>query len=352
GRDISKRLNKVTRKFESKLETRRQAGLQLRKELIEQIKRLSETELGEAIAQTKRAQSEWNKVIVRSSRKTEQELWKAFRGACDQIFERRNVKQQAKNRAQEEHLAHKVERCENLEKLTRDLTQDNLEQTSHQIEHLKTEWQQFIELPRVEHKGLEQRFEEALKAYSLKKDTIKNHQTRVLWNALRERGRLCARLEAQLERPATSPEDLKDIKTDWQTQPELETNRVSEVKTRFETSLSAIEGDAPTAEHTARNLRENAGQKRRQCLEMEVRAGMESPPEDAEQRMQLKVSKLSERFDGQDAKSLKNSHEMILSTQQQWIASGMLPADEMRALEQRFTAAAEALLGGDSQTEP
>ncbi|MCP4408500.1 MAG: DUF349 domain-containing protein, partial [Gammaproteobacteria bacterium] len=100
GRNISKRLNKVTRKFESKLETRRQAGLQLRKELIERIKRLSETELGEAIAQTKRAQSEWNKVIVRSSRKTEQELWKAFRGACDQIFERRNVKQQAKNRAQ------------------------------------------------------------------------------------------------------------------------------------------------------------------------------------------------------------------------------------------------------------
>ncbi|MEN8129995.1 MAG: DUF349 domain-containing protein [Pseudomonadota bacterium] len=352
GRELSKRLNKVTRNIESKLDTRRQAGLQLRKELIERIQQLSEqTELDEAIAQTKRAQSEWNKVIVRSTRRTEQELWKAFRSACDQVFERRNVEQQAKRRAQEEHLEHRVERCETLEKLTRDLTQDNLEQTSHQIEQLKTDWQKIMELPRTERTGLEQRFKEALKAYSLKTDTIKSHQTRELWNALQERGRLCARLEAYLERPATPPADLEEIKTSWQTQPELETNQISEVKTRFEISLAAIEGDALTAEYTARNLRENTEQKRLQCLEMEVRAGMESPPEDAEQRMQLKVSRLSERFDGQNAKSLKDNHEIVLSAQQQWIASGMLPADEMQALEQRFTAAAEALLGGDTQTE-
>lgn len=119
---------------------------------------------------------------------------------------------------------------------------------------------------------------------------------------------------------------------------------IRDVQSRFETAVSALEGDDQVRDGAIRRLQEAAEQKRIQCLEMELLADVDSPPEYAEKRMRLKVTHLSQRFEGQDNQATGAAYQIALNAQREWIKTGMLPAAEMQVLEQRFHKAAQVLL--------
>jgi hypothetical protein len=349
GRDVMKRYKKISMLFEKRLETQRQVGLQLRKQLIEQVQQLSsEDNLNKAIEEAKRAQSEWNKVVVRASRKTEQRLWNTFRGACDQLFERRNTLHQERHQAMEETLRKKTELCERLETLTRELSQDNQEDSDADIERLRHEWANIRDQPRGKGTTVEQRFQDALLTYHHNAENIMRDQAQQLWEALQQREHLCTQLETHLERP-NAADEIDTIKSTWENLAPLDEHLSNALQLRYQAALSALEGSDTVRQEAIQKLQNNAEQKRLQCLEMEILAGVKSPPEHSEQRMELKISLLSERFDGQMvAKSSAKPYEIALQAQRQWLASGMLPAEEMQALKQRFSIAGESMLRGNN----
>jgi hypothetical protein len=348
GRDIMKRYKKISMLIEKRLDTQRQVGLQLRKQLIEQVQQLdSEDDLNKAIEQAKRAQGEWNKVVVRASRKIEQRLWNTFRSACDQVFERRNALHQERHQAMEETLKKKTELCERLETLTQTLSQGNQDDSDAEVERLRQEWINIREQPREKVSTLEQRFQDALVTYHHNAENIKRDQAQHLWKALQQREQLCTQLETHLERPNATGE-IDTIKSKWQKLAPLDEQLTNELQLRFQAALSALEGSDAVRQEAIQKLQSNAEQKRLQCLEMEILAGVKSPPEHAEQRMELNVGRLSERFEGQKTpQNPAKSYEIALQAQRQWLTSGMLPAEEMQALEHRFSIAGEAMLRGD-----
>ncbi len=345
NRDITKRFKKAKRTIEDRLEKQRQAGLRYRKQLIDRVQRLAEEpDLTKAIEQVKRAQADWNTVVVRATRRTEQEIWKGFRAACDEVFERRDAETQARRQALADNAAKKSELCDELETHTQHLVQDNLHETAQSVERIKQAWSEIGDLPSSVRPSLGKRFQDALNAFNSAVREIQRQRAQQVWNVLQERAHLCAQLEALLEKPEDSAQ-ISALQSMWTAMPELEEALITGVQARFERALSILLADDSSARDTAvRHLRSAAEEKQLQCLEMEVIAGIDSPPEYREQRMRLKVNQLSERFGGQDGHNSKASYEIVLDAQQQWVQSGMLPAEEMHALEQRFNAAAKIML--------
>lgn len=354
AQDTFKRFNQIKRNIDAHLNNQRQAGLRYRQQLIETVQQLAdeESELAQAIDQAKRAQAEWNTVVVRSTHKTEEALWKTFRGACDKIFQRREAETHARQQILEDKAASKSKLCDALETHIQQLNEDNWQATLQAVDGIKQHWLTIEQVSGSLRATLEKRFQESLNALTTAIHHVQRQRTQRLWSALHQRARICRELEALLDQSAT-PEVLAQIHTIqsmWADLPAIEDESVGGVRSRFIRALSALETSAPQARDVAiRQLRTVAGEKRRQCLEMEVLAGIDSPAEYTEQRMQLKVNQLCKRFDGHngqvlEADDLTSRFQIILDMQQRWIESGMLPAEEMQTLERRFETAANALL--------
>ncbi len=354
-----KRFNQVRRNIDIQLNNQRQAGLRYRQQLIERVQQLAdeESDLALAIDQAKRAQAEWNTVVVRSTRKTEEALWKSFRAACDKIFQRREAETQAREQILADNTASKSKLCDALDAHIQQLNADNWQTTLQAVDGIKQHWVTIEPIPGLLRVTLEKRFQAGLNALAAAVHHIQRQRTQRLWSALQKRACGCEELEALLDQSATSEvfAEIHAIQSAWEDLPAVEEAFLSGVQIRFDRALSTLESRDPQARDAAiRQLRAAAGEKHRQCLEMEVLAGIDSPPEYTEQRMQLKVTQLSERFDGRsvdghnaqalEADDLTSHYQVILDAQQRWIESGMLPADEMQALEHRFEIAANALL--------
>ena len=344
-RTMAKSFQNAAREIESNLEKQRQTGMHLRKQLIEQVLAISEeNDLSAAIEQTKRAQAEWNTVIVRASHKIEQKLWQEFRTACDRIFERREAESKARLELLAQNAEKKAEYCNELESLTEGLREDNLQNSLHHVERIKHDWKGVGEPPKEDRIKSDNRFKQALRKFDLAVQQIHRQRVEQLWKALQERARLCTALEAQLEQTGNA-EEIERIKSTWNSLPELKKDETSDLKARFEQDLFALSGDQAIRDETIKRLQNAAEDKRSQCLEVELLAGVDSPSEYAEERMKLKVTRLSERFEGELTEmESKPPYEIALEAQRLWVRSGMLPAEEMQALEHRFTTAAEILL--------
>jgi exonuclease SbcC len=347
---MAKSFQNSVQKIESNLEKQRQAGLHKRKRLIEQVQAMSEEcDLTTAVEQTKRAQAEWNTVIVRASHKTEQKLWQEFRTACDKIFERRDTESKARLEVLAQNAEKKAEYCNELESLIEDLQEHNLQNSLHHVERIKYYWKKVGESPKEDRITLENRFNQASSKFDLAVQQIYRLQVEQTWKALQERARLCTALEALLEHLPANAEEIDSIKATWHSLPELKKAEVSDLEARFERNLFALLGDEAIRDEAINRLQAAAEDKRLQCLEMELLAGIDSPPEYGEERMRLKVTRLSARFEGGLTEmESKPPYEIALEAQRHWVRSGMLPAEEMQALEYRFTAAAETLLTANS----
>ncbi len=344
SKEVSKRFRTITRDIEVRLEKQRKAGVTFRKQLVERVQSLAnETDLYAAIEKTKRAQADWNTVVVRGTRKQESALWNEFRTACDKIFQRRETENQARQQRLEENFKRKSSICAEIEKLTQDLTENVLQASVQRMERVKHDWDRIGELRKGDRTTLEARMEQAIKGFYAAAERIYRQQAHELWTALAERAQLCSRLEAQLDDGA-DPKELAVVKAAWESLPELDEAHIRALQSRFESAVAALTGDEQTRDITISRLQEAAEQKRTQCLEMELLADVDSPPEYAEKRMQLKVSHLSQRFEGHDRQATGAAYKIALRAQLEWIKSGMLPADEMKALEQRFCKAAQVLL--------
>ena len=109
------------------------------------------------------------------------------------------------------------------------------------------------------------------------------------------------------------------------------------VRERLLLVQKAAGGDAGAGEKIARSLSDNLARKRQLCLELEIAANIDSPPEHEQERMQYRVSQLSASLSGRQAQ--RNAEAL----QREWFATGAVPADAQHDLEQRFQRAMQAL---------
>ena len=108
--------------------------------------------------------------------------------------------------------------------------------------------------------------------------------------------------------------------------------------------MNAVRSGGEVRDELLRTLAANVDAKRDLCLRLEVLAGLESPSEFAQERMQFQVSRLTEAFgaDRYDLASVADDDSQEL--ERVWLGLGVLPSTENLALESRIQRAWEVLL--------
>ena len=161
---------------------------------------------------------------------------------------------------------------------------------------------------------------------------------------LREYARLCARLEALLSAVETgeSASLINQLRQTWDTLPPLPEALKQPIRQRFEAACLALTEGGEVRQTLQQNLKENLERKKNLCLGMEIIAGIDSPPEFAQARMEYQVARLTQSLNARDIPQ-GVQHSKDSEIEREWYLTGALPADLDADLEARFERALKAV---------
>ncbi|MBL8258479.1 MAG: DUF349 domain-containing protein [Candidatus Competibacteraceae bacterium] len=337
---LDRRFQQVSQRLDARLHVEREREIQRRQQLVEHVRSLLESpDLRTAIEAAKRAQAEWHPT-VQAPPSQEQALWKEFRAVCDAVFARRQSEQQAADAERQTQLSRRLELCAEVEALA---TVDHAQLASAQarLQAAQEEWETLGAPPKSEQRALNQRFETAIRQFVRHERLLRQTGTRESFKNLHARSRLCARLERLL---ALAPVDAGLIAQDrdsWTASPSLPDALLEPIRQRFDAAAQALTETPERAPELIAALERNLERKRIWCLCMEIVAGVESPPEWAQQRMEYQVARLSASLAGASANNGDALYDPGL-LQEQWCLTGALPAEPEAALDARFLDALRA----------
>lgn len=333
---LDRRFQQVLQRLDERLAAERARELQRREQLIQRVQGLIDhPDLRAAIESAKKAQAEWHPTVQASPRQ-EQALWQTFRAACDAVFARRQAEQQAVDAERHAHLQRKRELCAEIETLAAFADLEQLGQARTRLHAIQQEWETIGPVPKTEQRALDQRFETLVRQFAQQEQTLRRTSIRTTFERLHQRARLCARLEALLAAPATEVAAplLSEVQDLWTTLPALPAALREPMQQRFETITQALADDSDAAQQLRASLERNLERKRIACVSMEIIAGVESPPECAQLRMEYQVARLSASLAGATAKA--DAVHDPRQLREQWCLSGALPAEQEAQLDARF----------------
>ena len=335
---LDRRFQRILKQLDGHLGAERDRELQRRQQLIQQVQALADhSDLRAAIDAAKRAQAAWPPTVQALPRQ-EQTLWKEFRAACDAVFDRRQAEQQAVDTERQQNLARKQALCAEIEALTGD-SGASLPQARDRLQAIRREWDTLGPIPKAAQREVEQRFETAVQSFDQHQRFLRRAGVREAFQHLHQRSRLCARLEALLAGPAEAA-TLAEVQELWSTLPPLAEPLQESLQRRHDTLVRVLTDAAPDAAQDLRaQLERNLEQKQIWCVSMEIAAGVESPPEFAQLRMQHQVARLSASLAGDTRIDALHDPRRL---QEQWCLTGAWPADAEAALDDRFLAALNA----------
>ncbi len=333
---LDRRFQHILQRLDNHLGAERDRELQRRQQLIRQVQDLVDsTDLRTAIEMTKKAQAEWHPTVQASPRQ-EQALWKEFRIACDAVFTRRQAEQQAIDAERQGHLQRKQALCAEIEALAAITDLEALLQARTRLHSAQKEWETTGSVPKADQHLLDQRFETALRQCAMREHTLRRTHARQIFEHLHQHSRLCAQLEALLTTTtADTAATLTTIQEAWLALPTLPKALREPMQQRFTTIVDALTDTTSTApaQELRTRLEQNLEQKRIGCVRMEIAAGIESPPECAQLRMEYQVARLSASLTGAIAKADTLDPHVL---RDQWCLSGALPAEAETELDARF----------------
>ena len=225
------------------------------------------------------------------------------------------------------------------------MDQDEARQARKRLQEIQAEWPCIGPVPRAAFKTIEQRFVAACEKIQRHFQELRQSGLRQELESLRARARLCSELEAllALESAADSATRAAAARQLWEQLPPLKATLVEPMQRRFDTVCEALASGGAACESLLQTLAANLLQKQTLCLRLEIAAGVESPPEFTQARMEYQVARLSESLSGRDPQKAGNPAEEARKLQEEWCLLGVLPAVQNELLEQRFERALAAL---------
>ncbi len=344
-KDLEQYYHEVSEPLETHLREERARDLRRRKGLIERVQGLVQREdLRSAIEDAKRAQAEW-KPTVQVSRREEQALWKEFRAACDAIFERRDAERRAADEERQSNLARKTACCEDIEALSVKAGEALLQSTDR-IHEIQNQWEAIGPVPRAVQKDIEIRFRKACKAFERRFDEQRKAELQAQAQGLRQRAQLCVWVESLSpnEESETAAATVEEAKREWDALPPLQDALDTLVQRRFEAACRAVIEGGETYQALLQSYKANLERKQELCLLLEILAGVDSPEEFSQARMEYQVSRLSDALGGGDETPAgKGVLDEVWKIEQEWYELGPAPGDQNEALDSRFDRAMAAL---------
>ncbi len=340
-RALDKRFRQALRTLNKQLAEERGRNQAHKRRLIDEARALmEESDLEKAVREVKNLQRQWH-TSVAGKRGHENRIWQEFRAACDQVFARRQAQDELHREELRANLKVRQDICEALEVLVQSAN-PGVRELQHDFQALEGRWSAAAELqiPHSAAQGLLRRWEEGLRRYRDRVREFGRLKDREQLELLHRRAVLCEELEGYLEHPEDARPVLQDIQTRWQSLPALGDPAVQEqIDRRYLTAHRALVEQGARLEAQLKGMALNQERRESLCLHMEVLAGMESPPEEAQQRLALQVERLSEHMQQGEG----DVHRGAMRLEKEWYLTGP-PGEETKAsLERRFLRALQAM---------
>jgi hypothetical protein len=264
---------------------------QKREHLIAEATALAQAPARQAVATVKTLQAAWKQETtdVMLPRRDEQRLWETFRGACNAVFERRDAEAKEAGERQRGVTATKAALLDQIEALLPSAAADRGGQLQQALAALEARWREAGTAGRDAEKSLGERRARIEGAARAQLSTARRSRHLAVFDTLAERAALCSEAERLVELPAAEREAIAaELGTRWKAAARLPAELESAVHARFERALAGRGDDAPAAIPSRREL----------CLRAEILAGVDSPAEEARERMALRVEDLNRSVSG------------------------------------------------------
>lgn len=331
ARQVQQRFDQLIGKINEKLKLERQANAQLKQDLVTQAEVLIDNEdLRTAINTAKRLQKEWGQIGI-THRSDDRRLWKTFRSACDQIFERRTQQSQEREHERLEQLKLAEALCEKLEQATEVALSDWDDSAVH-IDELAGAFNGLGPLPGESRSTVGKRFDDAVRKFKKRsEDYAKDRQQKKAQQA-RQLSEHCAEIEHELisgnlEATETGIERLRAELAESS----LEDSFLDAIKSRVD---QVVDGKG-NAGNLSGQLDDNLDKLRMLCIRLEVLTHAESPEEDQELRMAYQVDRLAEGMTLASEASA-SVMEQLAGLTVEWLTTGPVTRDAKSELQKRW----------------
>ena len=280
--------------LQAPLEQQRQSEVAHREELIEQVAALGATDR-HALDALRAAQDRWQELAraLPLERKAEQAMWHRFRAACDAVFAKRKESAHAADAERRTHQTAKEAISARLEALGLASGRASLDAAAvvGLLREAGAEWQAIGPVPRAAEAKVDKRYRAAIAAVEQHADDARRAAGAAQASALRDKLRLCQRIEASLQERSDESEDREgeDWDARWAALPALPNDYEAMLTARFKAAQAARAGQR--AEYV-RQLEQNRPPLLQEILRLEIAAGIDSGSEFARERLKLQVEVL------------------------------------------------------------
>ncbi|MGA7981380.1 MAG: DUF349 domain-containing protein [Chromatiaceae bacterium] len=344
---LEKRFRSALKRLDDHLAEERERNQALKRDLIAHVEALTgEPDLPKAIQEAKHLQSLWHSTVP-ARQQEENRLWQQFRAGCDAVFARRREVQEARTAELTANMEQREAICREVEGLAANDAQP--EELAKALRELEKRWRdtEALPIPRQAVGQLSQRWRTAQHRVERRRQELLEAQRREVFELLARQAALCERLERALE-VADASVDLADVEGAWQALPVQRDGALqAAIEARFTCALAALKGEHATTAGVLEDFVANGRRRAELCLQLEILAQVDSPPDLAKERLALQVTRLKEHMSDGERDPLESTSQLL----HEWYLCGSAPASEAAALEARFERAREALQRAEHESE-
>lgn len=350
----NKRFRKVMEHLRAQAHARYERNREDKEALIERaaglLKSVQDARLAvtDAVEKIKAVQAEW-KGIGRAHK--DGELWRRFRAACDGVFTLRDAEKTAQQTALAADVAVYEALCAHVEEAIAKAGEEP-GRTRQFVEQIQTQWRAAPRLPKREADKLERRFRAAMERFEHHLREERKNAQRQARQRLLDKAALCDQLEALVESVVTGataadtiPAALNDLSQQWEAQGSISGATAKGIEHRYAEALAWLarlqtEPAAALAQEFTASREAAREQRLNLCLQMEILAGVESPPEFREARLRYQVEHLAQHMtSGEQRDTAARAAELEVA----WYATAAWPSAQAKGMEQRFIGALQRL---------
>ena len=342
-KSIQKRYYGLVNQFRKRRKNALRANSKQKQEYITQARSLADLEdNNSAMSEAKRLQQQWRK-LGPTSYKEDKKFWEDFRAACDKIF--------AKRKQQTAESCKQLQQAEgSLEKILQSMA-TVFELDDDSFRKSRTDYQDLIQQfstamdPRIktQRKRLLDQFNGLKRKIDSRFSTLPNKKAMLLKNAVLAKSKFLEQLEDKLLNSKNN-EQFNELKTQldrkaWEEiEPAENLQYEGALHDRLEKLIATV-----SVEDLRSLAQENEIQIRSLCIDLEIRANMDTPLEDQALRMQIQLDQLKNGF-GQSRPDHKENLKVAMDAELLGLCIGPLNATVQKQLSQRLDGAIRKLM--------
>lgn len=322
GKDLQTRFNGLLQELQQRLDREFEKNAQARRALIlEAESLLNASDLQSAIEKAKQLQRQWKDTGMVTPRE-DGKLWKQFRAACDGLFSRRDQQRADAQAERERHVSEAEAICDQIEKLAESVSLD-MHHANEQFQQLQEQFDQLGALPKEQVENLRKRYRAVSEHFrqNLGHAQIRQRSRRFdsLWHVSEWLDDQEAHVLAGDATPVSDHLPFTDPLP--QGAEALALQRLRQLQQAETVTNPQV-------------LDENAEKLRELCLRLEIGAGIDSPADDKEYRMQFQIARFNKG--GAQRESRLSVAELVEQLQVEWVGVGPVLAAERQRYGARF----------------